>query len=58
MALSPTLILVIIGVIVVYAFWRTIFKVVIIALIIGFVFLLVTSTLDIVHALRAMLLLL
>lgn len=57
MALSPTLILVIIGVIVVYAFWRTIFKVVIIALIIGFVFLLVTSTLDIVHALRAMLLL-
>lgn len=57
MALSPTLILVIIGVIVVYAFWRTIFKVVIIALIIGFVFLLVTSTLDIVHVLRAMLLL-
>jgi len=57
MALSPTLILVIIGVLVVYAFWRTIFKVVIIALIIGFVFLLVTSTLDIVHVLRAMLLL-
>lgn len=56
MALSPTLILVIIGVLVVYAFWRTIFKVVIIALIIGFVFLLVTSTLDIVHVLRAMLL--
>ena len=55
MALSPTLILVIIGVLVVYAFWRTIFKVVIIALIIGFVFLVVTSTLDIVHVLRGLL---
>jgi len=57
MALSPTLILIIISVLVVYAFWRTIFKVAIIALIIGYVFLLVTGTLDAVHVLRALLLL-
>ena len=56
MALSPTLILIIIGVVVVYAFWRTIFKVAIIAVIVGFVFLLVTGTLDVVHVLRALLL--
>jgi arginine exporter protein ArgO len=55
MALSPTLILIIIGVLVVYAFWRTIFKVVLVALIVGYVFLLVTGTLDVVHALRSLL---
>ena len=55
MAPSSTLILIVISVLVVYAFWRTIFKVAIIALIVGYVFLLVTGTLDIVHALRALL---
>ncbi len=55
MALSPTLILIVIGALVVYAFWRTIFKVVVIALIIGFVFLVVTSTLDMVRVLHALL---
>jgi hypothetical protein len=56
MALSPTLILIVIGVLVVYAFWRTIFKAAIIALVVGYVFLLVTGTLDIVHVLRVLLL--
>lgn len=53
--MEPHLILIAIGVIVVYAFWRTIFKIAIIALIIGYVFLVVTSTQDIVHVLRMLL---
>jgi hypothetical protein len=50
-----TLILITIGVLVVYAFWRTIFKVAILALIIGYVFLVVTGTLDMMHVFRMLL---
>lgn len=53
--MTPTLILITIGVLVVYAFWRTIFKIAILALVIGFVFLVVTSTLDVVHVVRILL---
>jgi hypothetical protein len=50
----PTLILIVIAAVVVVAFWRTILKVGIAALIIGFVFLLATGMLEIVHALHAL----
>ena len=42
--LNPTLILIVIAAVVVAAFWQTILKVAIAALIIGFVFLLATGT--------------
>ena len=49
---SPTLILIIIAAVIVAAFWRTILKIGIAAVIIGFVFLLVTGLLEILHALH------
>ena len=48
------LVLIIIAAVVVAAFWRAIVKIGIAALIIGFVFLLVTGMLDILHALHAL----
>ncbi len=51
---NPTLILIIIAAVVVAAFWRTILKVGIAAVIIGLAFLLVSGLLDIVHGLRAL----
>jgi hypothetical protein len=50
----PTLILIIIAAVVVAAFWQTILKIGIVAVIIGFVFLYVTGLLDIVHGLHAL----
>jgi hypothetical protein len=51
---NPTLILIIIAAVVVAAFWRTILKIGIAAVMIGFVFLLVNGLLDIVHGLHAL----
>lgn len=51
---NPTLILIIIAAMVVAVFWRTILKIGIAAMIIGFVFLLATSLLDVVHVLHAL----
>jgi putative effector of murein hydrolase LrgA (UPF0299 family) len=51
---NPTLILIIIGAVVAAVFWRTILKIGIAATVIGFVFLLVTVLLDIVHGLHAL----
>jgi hypothetical protein len=51
---NPTLTLIIIAAVVVAAFWRTILKIGIAAVTIGFVFLLVTGLLDIVHGLHAL----
>lgn len=48
------LVLIIIAAVIVAAFWRTIAKIGIAAVIIGFVFLLVTGLLDILHALHAL----
>jgi hypothetical protein len=48
------LVLIIIAAVVVAAFWRTIVKVGIAAVIIGFVFLLVSGMLEILHALHAL----
>jgi hypothetical protein len=50
----PTLILLVIAAVVVSAFWRTILKIGIAAIIIGFVFLLVTGLLEILHGLHAL----
>ena len=50
----PTLILIVIAAVVVAAFWLTILKVAVAALIIGFVFLLATGLVNIVHALHAL----
>ena len=50
----PTLVLIIIAAVVVAAFWRTILKIGLAAMIIGFLFLLVTGLLEIVHALHAL----
>jgi len=49
-----TLILIIIASVVVAAFWRTILKIGIAAIIIGLVFLYVTGLLEIVHAVHAL----
>lgn len=51
---NPTLILIIIAALVVAAFWQTILKIGIAAVIIGFVFLLVSGLLSILHALHAL----
>lgn len=51
---NPTLILIIIAAVVVAAFWRTILKVGVAVVIIGFVFLLATGLLDMVHGLYAL----
>jgi hypothetical protein len=49
-----TLILLIIASVVVAAFWRMILKIGIAMLIVGFLFLLVTSLLDVLHGLHAL----
>jgi hypothetical protein len=51
---NPTLILLIIATVVVAAFWRTILKIGIAAMIIGFLFLVVTGLLAIVHSLHSL----
>jgi putative effector of murein hydrolase LrgA (UPF0299 family) len=51
---DPTLILILIAAVFVAAFWRTILKIAIAALIIGFLFLFITGTLDVVHVLHAL----
>lgn len=51
---NPTLIVILIAAVVVAAFWQTILKIFIAALIIGFLFLFITGTLDVVHLLRAL----
>jgi hypothetical protein len=50
----PSFILIVIAAVVVAAFWRTILKIVFAAIIIGFVFLLVTGLLEIVHGLSTL----
>ena len=52
--MNSTLILIIIAAVVVAAFWRPILKIGIAAVIIGFVFLLVSGLLEIVHGLHAL----
>jgi hypothetical protein len=52
--MNPTLVLIIIGAVIVAAFWRPILKIGLAAVIIGFTFLFVTGLLDIVHSLRAL----
>jgi hypothetical protein len=51
---NPTLALILIAAVVVAVFWRTVLKIGIAAAIIGFVFLLVSSLLEILHALHAL----
>lgn len=52
--LNPTFVLIIIGAVVVAVFWRMVLKIGIAALIIGFVFLLVSGLLDILQGLRGL----
>jgi len=52
--MNSTLILIIIAAVVVAAFWRPILKIGIAVVIIGFVFLLVSGLLEIVHGLHAL----
>ena len=52
--LNPTLILLVIAAVVVAAFWQTILKITIAALIIGFLYLFITGTVDVVHLLHAL----
>jgi hypothetical protein len=52
---NSTLILIIIAAVIVAACWRAILKVGIAVIIIGFAFLLITSLLDILHGLQALL---
>jgi hypothetical protein len=52
--LNPILILLVIATVAVAAFWQTILKLAIAALIVGFLFLFITGTLDVVHFLRAL----
>jgi hypothetical protein len=51
---NPTLALILIAAVVVAVFWRMVLKIGIAAVIIGFVFLLVSSLLEILHALHAL----
>ncbi|HEX9040404.1 MAG TPA: hypothetical protein VF838_05180 [Trebonia sp.] len=51
---DSTLIVVVIAAVVVAVFWRTILKVGIAAVIIGFIFLLIAGLLDVLHALRGL----
>jgi hypothetical protein len=48
------LVLIVIAAVIVAVFWKTLFKVAIAALIIGFVFLTVSGLLDILHGLHAL----
>ena len=51
---NPALVLIIIAAVVVAVFWQTILKIGIAALIIGFVFVLITGLLEIVHGLHSL----
>lgn len=51
---NSTLVLIIIAAVAVTIFWRTVLKIGIAAVIIGFAFVLVTDLLDIVHSLHAL----
>lgn len=51
---NPALILIIIGAVLVATFWQTILKIAIAALIIGFLYLFITGTVDVVHMLHAL----
>jgi hypothetical protein len=51
---NPTLALILIAAVIVAVFWRTVLKIGIAAAIIGFVFLLVSSLLEILHALHGL----
>jgi hypothetical protein len=48
------LVLIVIAAVIVAVFWKTVFKIIIAALIIGFVFLCITSVLDVVHGLHTL----
>jgi hypothetical protein len=52
--LNPTVILLIIAAVLAAAFWQTILKIAIAALIIGFLYLFITGTVDVVHLLHAL----
>jgi hypothetical protein len=52
--LNPTLILLVIAALVVAAFWQTILKIAIAGLIVGFLYLFITGTVDVVHLLHAL----
>ena len=49
-----TLILITIGAVIVAVFWRTVLKIVIAAVLIGFVFLFVSGLLEVLHSLHAL----
>ena len=51
---NPTLALILIAAVVVAAFWRSVLKIGIAAVLIGFVFLLVSGMLEILHGLHAL----
>lgn len=52
--LSPTLVVIVIAAVVVAVFWQTILRIGIAALIIGFMFLVVTDLLYVLHGLHAL----
>jgi len=51
---NPILVVIVIAAVVVAVFWRMILKVGLAALVIGFMFLLVSGALDVLHVLRAL----
>ena len=53
-SLSPTFIFIIIAAVIVAVFWQIVLRIGIAALVIGFVFVLVSGLLDILHALRGL----
>ena len=52
--LNPTLVVLIIAAVVVAAFWRAILKIGVAAILIGFLFLVVSGSLEVLHAMRAL----
>lgn len=52
--LSPALILIVIGAVLLAAFWQTILKIAIAALVIGLFYLFIIGTVDVVHTLHAL----
>jgi len=53
-SLSPTFIVIIIAAVILAVFWQTLLNIGIAALVIGFLFVLVSGVLDILHALRGL----
>ena len=53
-SLSPTLIVIIIAAVILAVFWQAVLRIGIAALVIGFMFLLVSGVLDILHTLRGL----